>query len=229
MRNFRKLLKDFWSGLLGLLFMGLFLAAAVFFGVMKNTLEGAIVILLCYVFFSTLILIAVIIYSIVIFVSYSNAKLKLQAIPGFSAERFGRETDRMPKIGNLVLCSDAICFAGRYSQVSVIPIKDIVWVYQEQVQNVLFLQIHTNAREKYSLQMIMRKKYGNREMACRFLLRLIARKNKGAIIGYKESYDQMYQNHFEQMLEMTKGKEVVDSRLLEQEYIQNDYYTRDLQ
>ncbi len=194
-----------------------------------RTLEDIIVLIICFLLFAALGLVAILIYVGVVLVGYYKAKEQLRSIPGFSEERFARETQKMPRIGNLVLCSDAICYTGRGSGAQVIPIADIVWAYQETVQNILYLQIHTKDRTKHTLQIIMKKKYGNRDMACRFLLRLIARKNKGAIIGYKDSYDAMYQNEFRQLLELTYGKEIVDSRLLEQEYIENDYYTRDLQ
>lgn len=191
--------------------------------------DNLINLLFWYIVFSGLGLLAILIYDIVVITTYFNARNQLKGIPGFSAERFDRETVKMPRINDVVLCSDAICYIGSHEMAKVIPIKDIVWVYQEQVQQVLMLHIHTKDRDKHSLAITIKKKYGNRDCAARFILRLIARKNKGAIIGYKEEYDKMFENNFQQLLALTFGKEIVDSNLLEQEYIRNNYYAKDLQ
>lgn len=230
MKGFGRVLKDFWNLQLSLLVLGAFVLIIVVLGCSTmNSVDDLLVLLVCFVIFAGLALLAVFIYDLVIILIYFSARKQIKAIPGFSAERFEREVARMPRIGNLVLCSDAICYSGTCNQAKVIPIHNVLWAYQEQVQNVLFLQIYTKDREKHSLQIVMKKKYGNRDMAVRFLLRLIARKNKGAIIGYKEDYETMFEKNFHQLLEMTRGKEIVDSRLLEQEYVQNNYYVRDLQ
>lgn len=230
MKSFRRLLKGFWSSQIGLFCTGLFvLVLVIVAATTKRTVDDLIYLLFCYIVFSGLCLLAVLIYDIIVVTRYINARNQLKGILGFSAERFDREAVRMPRINGVVLCSDAICYTGSHELVKVIPIQDIVWVYQEQVQNALFMHIHTKDRDKHSLSITMKKKYGNRDCAARFMLRLIARKNKGAIIGYREEYDKMFEHNFGQLLEMTYGKEIVDSNLLEQEYIQNDYYTKDLQ
>ncbi len=92
-----------------------------------------------------------------------------------------------------------------------------------------YVQIYTKDREKHTIPVTIRKKFGTPDAACRYILRLIARKNKGALIGYEESYEAMCKNAFNQLLMRAQQGEIVDSRLLEQEYIQNDYYIRDLQ
>ena len=87
--------------------------------------------------------------------------------------------------------------------------------------------IWTKDKREYYVEIVIKKKFGARDAACRYLMRLIARKNKGTLIGYEEEYDQMVKNNFEQILARTQGKEIVSSAALEQEYIQNNYYTKD--
>jgi len=230
MKSFRRLLKGFWSTQIGLFFLGLFVFVVVLYvcTTMKSA-ENLLNLLFWYIIFMGLGLLAVFIYDIVVITTYFNARNRLKGIPGFSSERFDRETPKMPQIKNMVLCSDAICYIGAHEMPKVIPIRDIVWVYQERVQNVLLLHIYTRDRDKHSISVMVKKKHGKSICAARFILRLIARKNKGAIIGYQEAYVKMYENNFRQLLEMTYGKEIIDSNMLEQEYIQNDYYTKDLQ
>lgn len=210
---------------MGLLVLVLVLVAST----TKRNVDDLFYMLFCYIVFSGLCLIAVLIYDVIVITRYINARNQLKSIQGFSAERFDRETVKMPRIDGVVLCSDAICYTGAHGLVKVIPLQDIVWAYQEPVQNTLFMQIHTKDRDKHSLPITIKKKYGRRDCAARFMLRLIARKNKGAIIGYKEEYDKFFENDFRQLLALASGKEIVNSALLEQEYIQNDYYTKDLQ
>lgn len=229
MKNFRRLLSELWSFLGTMVFLGGLILAAVIFGLCNQSFDDAIVLVICYLFFSVVANIAILIYVVFMLVNYYKAKRRLQEIPGFDAERFDRETARIPRMGNIVLCSDAICFNGKNCKIHVIPIKNIVWLYPEKVQAATFLQIYTNDAENYALNVVMKKKYGNVDMASRFIMRLIARKNKGALIGYKQEYEEMYQNNFRELLTLTQGKEIVDSRWLEREYIQNDYYTKDLQ
>ncbi len=229
MKNFKRLLGELWSFLWTILFIGTILVAAVVFGLMNQSMDDAIVLIICFSFFCFVAFIAIMIFVVFMLVNYYKSKDKLQQIAGFDSERFDRETARIPRMGNIVLCSDAICFNGKNCKIHVIPIKDIVWVYPEKVQTATFLQIYTNDAENYALNIVMKKKYGNPDMASRFIMRLIARKNKGALIGYKKEYEDMYQNNFRELLTLTQGKEVVDSRWLERGYIENDYYTKDLQ
>jgi len=230
MKGFRKLLKDFWHMQATLIGLGVFLLVIVIVaGFRMRSEEDLFWMLLIYIIFAGLAIFATLIYDIVIMIIYFNARNKLRALPGFSEERFEREVQRMPRINSMILCCDAIGYVGSCTQPVVIPIADIVWAYQEDVQNLPVLQIHTKDKQKHTVTTFMKKKYGNREMASRYILRLIARKNKGALIGYKEQYDILLKNDFNSLVQMTQGKEIVDSMSLEQEYIQNNYYVKDLQ
>ena len=91
------------------------------------------------------------------------------------------------------------------------------------------IQIYTRDKQKHSIDVFLKKQMGkDHEKAVRYLLRLIVRKNKNAIVGYKDVYADMYKHDFNQMLMRTHGV-IVDSVSLEQEYIENDYYHLDFQ
>ena len=59
------------------------------------------------------------------------------------------------------------------------------------------------------------------------MLRLIARKRPSAVIGFEESYQQAVNNDFRQLIAKAEEKGTVDSAILEQEYIGNNYYEKD--
>lgn len=229
MNSFRTLLKGQAGGIISVaVFAFIFLLLVVGVGT-SNSPEYLLVLLLIYIFFIVLALVTFLIYAIIEYNTYKKAKEKLKAIPGFLESRFERETEKAPKIKRVLLSSDAICFTGSGYMVRTIPIGDIVWAYQEQQQGSMFVQIYTRDKERYQVPVIIKKKFGTGDMACRYILRLIARKNKGALIGYEEEYEKMYKNNFSELLMKTRGGEVVDSALLEQEYVQNNYYVKDFQ
>ncbi len=226
MKSFRKLLKGFIVSLIGIL-----AAALLFFGLMVICMfavsaEYLLQTILFFLLFTVLGFIALLVYGIVVVCLYDKAKEKLRSIPGFSEERFEREVARGPKIKNMLLCSDAICYYGGSGVFRTIPIRDIVWVYQDQIKYVM--NIHIVTRDKEESIMAVAAKGKSVDAACRYILRLIARKNKGALIGYEESYQTLFKNDFPRLVMRAQG-EIVDSRLLEQEYIQNNYYEKDFQ
>lgn len=76
----------------------------------------------------------------------------------------------------------------------VIPIKDIVWVYQEEGNGAASgVKICTVEGERFTVPVMTKGK--QTAPASRYLLRLIARKNKGVFIGYKQEYVQ--NNYYE--------------------------------
>ncbi len=229
MKGFGKLLKSMIRQTVALFIVALFLVALLAGAGYNQSLEIKVGLTVLFLIFLTIAIAILLVYGIVVCLIYTKAKEKLYAIPGFSEERFLREIDRAPQINRILLCSDAICYTGTGYIIKTIPIQDIVWAYQEQVQAVPYVQIYTKDREKHTIPVTIRKKFGTPDAACRYILRLIARKNKGALIGYEESYEAMCKNAFNQLLMRAQQGEIVDSRLLEQEYIQNDYYIRDLQ
>lgn len=126
----------------------------------------------------------------------------------------------------MLLCSDAVCYYGSGKLVKVIPIKDIVWVYQEEGNGAASgVKICTREGERFTVPVMTKGKQA--APASRYLLRLIARKNKGALIGYKQEYEDMFDKDLPRLLMRVSEGEIVDSRLLEQEYVQNNYDERD--
>ena len=229
MKGFGKLLKGMIWEAVTLFILALILLALLIGVGFHQSLEVVVGLTLMFLLFLAVAFVILLVYGIVLLVVYGKAKDKLYAIPGFSEDRFLREIDRAPRINRILLCSDAICYTGTGYMVKTIPIRDIVWAYQEQVQAVQRIQIYTRDREEHSVPVTIRKKFGTADAASRYILRLIARKNKGALIGYEESYEAMYKNNFNQLLMRAQQGEIADSRMLEQEYIQNDYYVKDLQ
>lgn len=230
MKGLGKLLKGIIKeagGLLGILllfFLMPFIAAS--FYQPRQTMMGLVVML---IFLLVVLFVVLTVYGVILWMVYRQAKDKLYAVPGFSEERFLREIEKAPRINRVLLCSDAICYADAGYMVKTVPIKDIVWAYQEQVQRVPYVQIYTKDREKYSIPVTIKRKFGRADAACRYVLRLIARKNTGVLIGYDENYDAMCKNAFSQLLARAQQGGIADSALLEQEYVRNNYYARDLQ
>lgn len=163
-------------------------------------------------------------------VGYDRAKKRLLRIPGFSEERFQREVARGPQIKNVLLCSDAICYCDG-SRVRTIPIREIVWAYQEQPKSktLLCMRIYTVDGDEHQVQIVPRRNAGTAEAVSRYVLRLIARKSKGVPIGYDENLERLWKRNPNELSMRAQGREIVDSGLLEQEYLQNDYYTKDVQ
>lgn len=230
MRAFEKLRKNIfkdtmgWVGLLCIVLLGVLV---LLYGY-KGTFGGFLLALVLGVFLTLVAIAALVIYFIMALASYTKARSRLLAVPGFSEARFQRETERAPRTKNLLLCCDAICYYNGHA-VKTIPIREIVWAYQEQDQNGACLKIYTEDGTDYQVQPRPCRKSGTAEALCRYILRLIARKNKGALIGYEESYDELRKRDFKSLVMRTRGREPVDSGLLEQEYIQNNYYAQDLQ
>ncbi len=226
MKCFRKLLKGLRGDIIMLSVIVIFflvfswwLAGDLF--LLRVVLEGILLVML---------LVGGVIYFVVVSGAYRNAQAKLRAIPGFSEARFERETAKGPQVRRMLFGSDAICYTGSGYVVRTIPLAEVIWCYQEENSRV---QIYTRDRQKHTLNLYaegkMKERVQKSEQAARYLLRLIARKNKNAIIGYDKTLEKLYRKDFPQLLQRASGREIVDSAELETEYIQNDYYHRDLQ
>lgn len=227
MKKLKKLTKGFINLVIGIFVLSLLWLGMAIYAGLQQSLDYLVGVLIMYIVFVLVVWALILIYGIVVFSSYKKAKDTLHQIPGFQEERFQREVEKAPKIKNVVICSDAICFRAGGGTVKAVPLQDIVWAYEDNHRNGEFLHIWTKDKREYYVEIVIKKKFGARDAACRYLMRLIARKNKGTLIGYEEEYDQMVKNNFEQILARTQGKEIVSSAALEQEYIQNNYYTKD--
>ncbi|MDE7252007.1 MAG: hypothetical protein K2O32_03580 [Acetatifactor sp.] len=230
MSAFTKLRKGIVGGIVGWVAMFVFVALIMFFMLFDyGGSYGELLMALVLGGFLVLVaLIALVTYIIIAITGYGKAKGKLASIPGFSEERFAREVERCPQLRDTLICSDAICYQMDCIT-HVIPIREIVWVYQEERGRYgTAFTIYTLDGKRYQVPIRPCKGAPNADAAIRYLMRLIARKNKGALIGYKEEYEKLRMQSFGRLVMLTQGHEIVDSALLEQEYIRNDYYTKDL-
>lgn len=230
MSAFTKLRKGVVGGIVGWVAMFVFVALIMFFMLFDyGGSYGELLMALVLGGFLVLVaLIALVTYIIIAITGYGKAKGKLASIPGFSEERFAREVERCPQLRDTLICSDAICYQMDCITY-VIPIREIVWVYQEERGRYgTAFTIYTLDGKRYQVPIRPCKGAPNADAAIRYLMRLIARKNKGALIGYKEEYEKLRLQGFGRLVMQTQGHEIVDSALLEQEYIQNDYYMKDL-
>lgn len=148
----------------------------------------------------------------------------LLSIPGFNRERFEREIEHAPKMKNVLASSDAICFlrntpfAG--SSLRVIPIQEIVWVCENKDAS---FDIYTVKKEVMTIRPLKRDTRN-----IKYLLRLIARKQQGIIVGYDVNLDRMFKQDFQRFMQITASRiQTVRSDWLEQQYIQNGYYVKD--
>lgn len=227
MRKLRKLTNGYVYFAIEMFILGvLLLLCAIYVGV-KQSFDYLFGILFLYICFIVVAWVLILIYGIVVFSTYKKAKDKLYNISGFQEERFEREVVKAPKIKNVVISSDAIIYTGQTRTIKLIPIEDIVWGYEYAQGRRESLHIWTREKRFFCIDISIKKKFGSREAAGRYLLRLIARKNKGAIIGYDQQYDEMVKKNFNEMLMRTQGQEIISSAALEREYIQNNYYSRD--
>ena len=234
MKCFRKLLKGLISSVVTIaVLLLLVLGLGVFLG-LRSSFERLVLSLVIDVVFIVLLLLGGGIYAFIVMNAYEKAQKKLRAISGFSQERFEREVAKAPQVYRLLLSSDALCYTDSCYLVKVIPMTDILWVYQEDWKNsTIRVQIYTKDRQKHSVSILAEGKVRERglrsEKAARYILRLIARKNKNVIIGYDANLEQLYKKDFEQLLRRASGREIIDSATLEMEYIQNNYYQLDYQ
>jgi len=229
MQSFKKLLKGITGGIITIFVLAIILLVLVIICGVRTSFAYLVGMFLFYLIIMAFACTALIIYGVIVFSTYKRERNKLMSVPGFSPERFERETARFPQISDVLLCSDAICYSTGGFMVKTIPIKDIVWAFQEEKQGTMSITIYTVDKERFSVPVFIKKKYGTRDMASRCILRLIARKNKGALIGYNDSFEAMCKNSFDQLLMQTRGGEIIDSGMLEQEYIKNNYYEKDFQ
>ncbi len=224
MKCLRKLFRGYLGMVGGIVVLGLMLLAAVVFAGGHYLLE----LLFFFLLLVFLVFVGLMVFGIVVLSHYEKVKQELWKIPGFSEERLGREAVKAPRIKNMVLCSDAVCYYGNTYLPQMIPLQDIVWAYQGQNPNEGFgLVICTRDGEKLSIPLIAKRK--QREPALRYVLRLIARKNKGVLIGYRQEYENMFYRDLNGLLFQVQEGGFMDSGYLEQEYLQNDYYTKDFQ
>lgn len=227
MKSFSRLItKSIWS-IIGIALFFLVLFLIVFFLGSYESVEELIGVALIFLLFFAVAFVVLLVYIAIILASYERAKKVLRGIPGFSEERFGREVVRYPQMQNLLACSDAISFYNSYYIVRTIALKDIIWAYQEQSTKIVGISVYTRSGEHISIPIMMKRKHGRVDAAGRYLLRLIARKNKGIQIGYNENAEKLFHKDFGRFMREIPYAEVVHSAVLEQEYIQNDYYTKD--
>ncbi len=224
MKCLRKLFRGYLGMVGGIAVLGIILTIPVVFAGRNYMLE----LLFFFLLLVFLVFVGLVVFGIVVLSQYEKVKQELWKIPYFSEERMEREAARAPRIQNMVLCSDAICYYGTVYLPQMIPLQNIVWAYQGQNPKEGFgLVICTRDGEKTFVPLIAKSK--QREPALRYVLRLIARKNKGALIGYRQEYEHMFYSDFKGLLFRVQEGGVADSLLLEQEYLENDYYTKDFQ
>ncbi|MCH5344869.1 MAG: hypothetical protein J1E64_12605 [Acetatifactor sp.] len=230
MKCFRKLLKGLTGSVVTIAILLLIVMGIGFF-MGLSSLDRFVITIIIYVVFIVMVLLGTGIYMIVVMGAYRNAQVSLRAIPGFSEARFEREVARSPQVYRLLLSSDAICYTDSGYLVKVIPMADILWAYQDSTVNRML--IYTKDKDKHTVNVLaegkMRERAQRSEMSIRYILRLIARKNKNAIIGYDANLEQLYKKDFAQLLRRASGREIIDSAQLEMEYIQNNYYQLDFQ
>lgn len=235
MKSFRKVLKGLVGSVVTIAVLLLIvLGLLVSLGLSSSSGEKRVLTLIVGVVFLALVLLGAGIYALIFMIAYNNAQKKLREIPGFSEARFEREVARSPQVHRLLMCSDAICYADSSYLVKVIPMTDILWVYQQDTASgSTYMQFYTKDRQKHTVNVLavgrMQPRRLRSEMAVRYILRLIARKNKNVIIGYSADVHQLYKKDFEQLLRRAGGREIIDSATLEMEYIQNNYYQLDFQ
>lgn len=225
MKSLRKLLKGIVSDGVAIAVVLAILLALVVFGSDRSGEEVVLQVFFCGLFL-VVVIAAVGIYLAVVLYRYGQAENELCAIPGFSKERFEREAQRAPQFVRLIAVCDAICYAGVDHMACVIPLQDVIWAYQPDGANVL--NVYTRDREIHKISVFIKGK-GNPQKGIRYLMRLIARKNKNALIGYNSSYEELYKHDFARLLGMAGGRGIVDSGWLEQEYVEHDYYHMDFQ
>lgn len=229
MKSLRKLLKGIVGDSVTAVVIMIILLLLLIFGGKRSTMEDFVLQIFAYVIFAGAALIAGGVYLIVVFYRYGQAQASLTAIPGFSVERFAREAERSPQFTRLIAVSDAVCYAGSDHMACVIPMTDIIWVYQPDAANVLWIYTKDRDIHKINVHFKGRAAAKNIQKGIRYLMRLIARKNKNVLIGYNASYEELYRHDFARLLGMARGREIVDSGWLEREYIENDYYHKDFQ
>lgn len=166
---------------------------------------------------------------VVAFVTYSNAKRVLTNISGFDEERFEREIEKAPKMKNVLLSSDAICFVTDASFVDVIPLVDVIWAFAG-TNNAIY--VYTKEKQMYTVRPVIKvkkkeRKNVNFEQYVKYILRLIARKQKYVRIGYDINIEESFKKDFASFLKIGQNIETIDSVSLEQLYIEQDYYTKD--
>ncbi len=224
MKSLRRLFRGYLGMVGGIVILGLILLAAVVVAGGAYFFE----LLFFYLLLAVLVIVGLLVFGILVLSRYEKVKQELWKIPGFSANRLEREAGKAPKIKNVVLCSDGICYYGSTMVPQIIPIHNILWAYQGQEQGEGFgVVICTIEGEKKFVPVIIKRK--RQEAAIRYVLRLIARKNKGVLIGYRQEYEQMLYQDLGGLRLQVQQKELVDSASLEQEYMQNNYYTLDFQ
>lgn len=227
MKCLRKLFRGFWGLAAQVGILGAVLLAMVLLALFTNG-DYILEILLFFLLLIFLALVGLVIFGIVVLSQYEKVKQELWKIPGFSPERLEREAPRAPKIKNMVICSDAICYYGNTFLPKVLPLRDVVWAYQSQEPGEgRGVMICTQDGEKALVPVMIKHKQS--DAAMRYVLRLIARKNKNALIGYGQEYEYMFRQDLGGLRLRVQQGGSEDSALLEQEYLQMDYYTKDFQ
>lgn len=229
MPNLRKFQKEFIKSSISI-FLGilLFILLLLFLFIVGGVDDYVIFFIMAILFLiaCSVTVIAVLIMVVILLFAFREGREELTKITGFDVHRFNREIERAPKMQKLLISSDAICYFSGL-QMKIVPVGEIVWAYVEQKGGSVFVTVYTCQKEKYSIPIFIKKKYGTAEKASGYLLRLIARKRPSAVIGFEESYQQAVNNDFRQLIAKAEEKGTVDSAILEQEYIGNNYYEKD--
>lgn len=227
MRCLRKLFRGFWKLVANIVILGVVLLGMVILTLFAKG-DYILEILLFFLLLIFMVFVGLTIFGIVVLSQYEKVKQELWKIPGFSPERLEREASRTPKIKNMVLCSDAICYYGNTFLPKMFPLRDVVWAYESQEPGEgRGIMICTGDGEKTLVPIMIKKK--QTDAAARYVLRLIARKNKNALIGYGQEYENMFRQDLGGLLFRVRQGGSADSAMLEQEYLQQDYYTKDFQ
>ncbi|MDE6313754.1 MAG: hypothetical protein K2M46_09095 [Lachnospiraceae bacterium] len=231
MPNLKKFRKNFSKTIFCLFFVILVFTISLFVASVCNSedilVDGIFAIIIISIIWLLFIILGIIILTIFL-VSYKHGKDELMNIPGFDVNRFNREIERGPKTQQLLISTDAICYVSGIEMI-VIPLADVVWVYQDASAAGITINIAVWTREKkmYLIPVAIKKKNGTRDMLCGYLLRLIVRKRPSAIISYEDSYQQAVKDNFAWLVAKSDEQGTVDSAWLEQEYIRNNYYEKD--
>ena len=228
MPSLRKLSFGFLRTIAGIFILSLLLLFWIIYSrVYGKDIYIFLITFMIYIIFMGIVFFITVIYCIFALYSIFRAKEQLRNIRNFDEDRFEREAKRVPKMKNIILCSDAICFYGSGNILKVIPIQYIVWAYQEEKKNMVSLKIYLRDKTEFIVPVMIKKKIGTKDMACRYILRLIARKSPSVLIGYEEEYETLAKRDFDGLVARMSGKEMIDSRVLEQEYRKNNYYIKD--
>ena len=189
--------------------------------------EAVLLMILLYIVMVIMISVAIIVMAILHLSSAFIANNVIKKIPGFSKERFEREVEKGPVLKKVYVCSDVIIYVDKYDIIHAIPTDNVIWAYSTYAYNPGEVTLGLKNGKKAIVYIRDKKAMVNKGAGSRYVLRLIARKNIGVEIGYDQSLENRFKNNFNLFLSEASRIQVVDSSVLEQEYIANNYYEKD--